>query len=55
MVYVELPEVGSELTKGETFGVVESVKVRGVIQVRMILLHFMCVHLYLYGMNTGGL
>ena len=28
MVYVELPEVGSELTKGETFGVVESVKVR---------------------------
>lgn len=26
MVYVELPEVGSEVTKGETFGVVESVK-----------------------------
>lgn len=26
VVYVELPEVGSELTKGETFGVVESVK-----------------------------
>lgn len=28
MVYVELPEMGSEVTKGETFGVVESVKVR---------------------------
>lgn len=27
VVYVELPEVGSELSKGETFGVVESVKV----------------------------
>lgn len=27
MVYVELPEVGSEVKKGETFGVVESVKV----------------------------
>jgi glycine cleavage system H lipoate-binding protein len=26
-VYVELPEVGSTVTKGETFGVVESVKV----------------------------
>lgn len=26
VVYVELPEVGSEVTKGETFGVVESVK-----------------------------
>jgi glycine cleavage system H protein len=26
VVYVELPEVGSSLTKGETFGVVESVK-----------------------------
>jgi glycine cleavage system H protein len=26
VVYVEVPEVGSELTKGETFGVVESVK-----------------------------
>lgn len=26
VVYVELPEVGSELSKGETFGVVESVK-----------------------------
>lgn len=28
VVYVELPEVGSTVTKGETFGVVESVKVR---------------------------
>jgi glycine cleavage system H protein len=28
VVYVELPEVGSEVVKGETFGVVESVKVR---------------------------
>lgn len=28
VVYVELPEVGSEVTAGETFGVVESVKVR---------------------------
>jgi glycine cleavage system H lipoate-binding protein len=28
VVYVELPEVGAEVTKGETFGVVESVKVR---------------------------
>ena len=27
-MYVELPEVGSQVTKGETFGVVESVKVR---------------------------
>ena len=27
VVYVELPEVGSTVTKGETFGVVESVKV----------------------------
>lgn len=27
VVYVEMPEVGSELSKGETFGVVESVKV----------------------------
>lgn len=27
VVYVELPEVGSEVTAGETFGVVESVKV----------------------------
>ena len=27
MVYVELPEAGTEVTKGETFGVVESVKV----------------------------
>ncbi len=27
VVYVELPEVGSEVTSGETFGVVESVKV----------------------------
>ena len=27
VVYVELPETGSEVTKGETFGVVESVKV----------------------------
>ncbi len=26
IVYVELPEVGDELNKGETFGVVESVK-----------------------------
>ncbi|GMH37298.1 hypothetical protein BSKO_05171 [Bryopsis sp. KO-2023] len=26
IVYVELPEVGSTVTKGETFGVVESVK-----------------------------
>jgi glycine cleavage system H protein len=26
VVYVEVPEVGAELTKGETFGVVESVK-----------------------------
>jgi glycine cleavage system H lipoate-binding protein len=44
VVYVELPEVGSELTKGETFGVVESVKVR-VIQVCMILV---CGQLYAY-------
>ena len=29
IVYVELPEVGKELKQGETFGVVESVKVRG--------------------------
>lgn len=28
VVYVELPEVGKQLKKGETFGVVESVKVR---------------------------
>ena len=28
VVYVELPEAGSEVKKGETFGVVESVKVR---------------------------
>lgn len=28
VVYVELPEVGAEVKKGETFGVVESVKVR---------------------------
>ena len=28
MVYVELPEVGKQVKKGETFGVVESVKVR---------------------------
>ena len=28
MVYVELPEVGATVTKKETFGVVESVKVR---------------------------
>ena len=28
VVYVELPEVGSTVTKKETFGVVESVKVR---------------------------
>jgi hypothetical protein len=28
IVYVELPDVGKQLTKGETFGVVESVKVR---------------------------
>lgn len=27
VVYVELPEVGSTVSKGETFGVVESVKV----------------------------
>lgn len=27
VVYVELPEVGSQVTKGESFGVVESVKV----------------------------
>lgn len=27
VVYVELPEVGSEVKQGETFGVVESVKV----------------------------
>lgn len=26
IVFVELPEVGAELTRGETFGVVESVK-----------------------------
>jgi len=31
VVYVELPEVGATVTKGETFGVVESVKVRGVV------------------------
>jgi len=29
VVYVELPEVGSTVTKGETYGVVESVKVGG--------------------------
>ena len=28
VVYVELPEVGAQLKKDETFGVVESVKVR---------------------------
>ena len=28
VVYVELPEVGKVLKAGETFGVVESVKVR---------------------------
>lgn len=33
VVYVELPEVGSELSKGETFGVVESVKVGMVVVV----------------------
>ena len=27
IVYVELPEVGSEVKKGEQFGVIESVKV----------------------------
>ncbi len=26
IVFVELPEIGSELTKGESFGVVESIK-----------------------------
>merc|ERR1712008_385416 len=26
VVYVDVPEVGSDVTKGETFGVVESVK-----------------------------
>jgi glycine cleavage system H lipoate-binding protein len=31
VVYVELPEVGATVTKKETFGVVESVKVCGVI------------------------
>lgn len=29
VVYVELPEVGTVVKKGETFGVIESVKVRG--------------------------
>ena len=29
IVYVELPEAGSEVEKGSNFGVVESVKVRG--------------------------
>ncbi len=29
IVYVELPEVGDEVTKGEQFGVVESVKAAG--------------------------
>jgi glycine cleavage system H protein len=33
VVYVELPEVGSTVTKGETFGVVESVKVCGLLLV----------------------
>lgn len=28
VVYVELPEVGAAVTKGETFGCIESVKVR---------------------------
>ena len=28
IVYVELPEAGSEVEKGSNFGVVESVKVR---------------------------
>lgn len=28
VVYVELPEVGKQVKKGDTFGVVESVKVR---------------------------
>jgi glycine cleavage system H lipoate-binding protein len=28
VVYVELPEVGKEFKAGETFGVVESVKVK---------------------------
>ena len=27
VVYVELPEVGTEVEQGETFGVIESVKV----------------------------
>ena len=32
VVYVELPEVGATVTKGETFGVVESVKASGLRQ-----------------------
>jgi glycine cleavage system H lipoate-binding protein len=28
VVYLELPEVGSEVNKGKSFGVVESVKVK---------------------------
>ncbi len=37
VVYVELPEVGSTVNKGETFGVVESVKVRpGIIRVAQV-------------------
>ena len=32
VVYVELPEVGAQIKKDETFGVVESVKVCAAIQ-----------------------
>ncbi len=41
IVYVELPEVGSEVTKGENFGVVESVKVGDTVQcIRAVLSYF---------------
>ena len=35
IVYVELPEAGSEVEKGANFGVVESVKVRDVVDCSM--------------------
>jgi hypothetical protein len=39
VVYVELPEVGASVTKGEPFGVVESVKVSTAHRVAGMLLH----------------
>lgn len=43
MVYVELPEVGDDVTKGEAFGVVESVKVRMRSDYRRDLLDHYCL------------